>query len=146
MLAPAIHRVGEGFVPMAGGDKIGAAPLNFHVEALKAMGAEVEQTDEGIWARATKLCGTQIRLDFPSVMATESVMLAAVKAEGRTLIDNAATEPEVVELASVLATHGSAYRIRPDRRIIIEGVETLTNAVTHLSGDRIEAFSYLLPA
>jgi UDP-N-acetylglucosamine 1-carboxyvinyltransferase len=144
MLAPSIHRVGEGFVPMAGGDRIGARPLNFHVEALRAMGAEVEQTSEGIWARASKLRGTQIRLDFPSVMATESIMLAAVRAEGRTLIDNAATEPEVVELALFLQRMGARIELRPDRRVIIEGVERLGSASHTLSGDRIEAFSYLV--
>jgi UDP-N-acetylglucosamine 1-carboxyvinyltransferase len=144
MLAPSIHRVGEGFVPMAGGDRIGARPLNFHVEALRSMGAEVEQTDEGIWARATRLHGTQIRLPFPSVMATESVILAAVMAEGRTLLDGAATEPEVIELALFLQRMGARIELRPDRRIIIEGVEKLTNATHTLSGDRIEAFSYLV--
>lgn len=145
MLAPALHVQGEGFVPYAGGDRIGARPLDFHINALAAMGAEVHQTPEGIEARVSgRLQGTQFRLPFPSVMATETILLAAVLAEGRTMIDNAATEPEVVELALFLQRMGARIELRPDRRIIVEGVDKLTNATHTLSGDRIEAFSYLV--
>ncbi len=144
MLAPSIHRNGEGFVPMAGGDRIGARPLNFHVEALRSMGAEVFQDDEGIHAKASSLHGAQVTLDFPSVMATETIILAAVRAEGRTLIENAANEPEVFELCMFLQRMGARIEWRPNRRIIIEGVERLTGAIHTLSGDRIEAFSYLV--
>jgi UDP-N-acetylglucosamine 1-carboxyvinyltransferase len=145
MLAPALHRTGEGFVPLAGGDRIGARPLDFHIEALRAMGATVTQTDEGIEAHiAGRLQGTQFRLPFPSVMATETLLLAAVLAEGRTLIDNAAQEPEVVELALFLQRMGARIELRPDRRIIVEGVDKLSSATHTLSGDRIEAFSYLV--
>ncbi len=144
LLAPTLHRTGEAFVPLVGGDPIGKRPVDFHVNALAAMGAEIEQTEDGIWARATKLQGTHIRLPFPSVMATESILLAAVLAEGRTMLDNAATEPEVVELALFLQRMGARIELRPERRIIIEGVDKLTSATHTLSGDRIEAFSYLV--
>lgn len=143
LLGPTLHRTGEAFVPLAGGDRIGRRPVDFHVEALRAMGAEVTETDEGVEARATKLHGTQIKLPFPSVMATETVLLTAVLAEGRTMLENAATEPEVVELALFLQRMGACIELRPDRRILIEGVEHLTSADHTLSGDRIEAFSYL---
>lgn len=144
LLGPALHRNGEGFVPMVGGDPIGRRPVDFHIEALRSMGAEIEQTDEGIEARATRLCGAQITLPFPSVMATETVLLAAVLAEGRTMLDNAATEPEVIELALFLQRMGARIELLPNRRIIIEGVERLSSASHTLSGDRIEAFSYLI--
>lgn len=145
MLAPALHVMGEGFVPMAGGDEIGARPLNFHTNALAAMGAEITQTAEGIEAHvAGRLRATQFRLPFPSVMATETILLAAVLAEGRTLIDNAAQEPEVIELAIFLQRMGARIELRPDRRIIVEGVDKLHAASHTLSGDRIEAFSYII--
>jgi len=145
LLGPTLHRSGEAFVPMVGGDPIGRRPVDFHVEALRAMGAEIEQTVDGIEARAPeRLRGAQIHLPFPSVMATETVLLAAVLAEGCTLLDNAATEPEVVELALFLQRMGARIELRPDRRMIIEGVESLSSATHTLSGDRIEAFSYLV--
>lgn len=144
LLGPALHRTGEAFIPLAGGDRIGHRPVDFHVNAMKAMGAEVTETDYGIEAKATRLHGAKIRLPFPSVMATETILIAAVLAEGRTLIENAATEPEVVELALFLQRMGARIEMRPDRQIIIEGVEKLTSATHTLAGDRIEAFSYLI--
>ncbi len=144
LLGPTLHRTGEAFVPMVGGDLIGHRPVDFHIDALRLMGAEIEQTDDGIEARATRLYGAQINLPFPSVMATETVLLAAVLAEGRTLLENAATEPEVTELALFLQRMGARIEILPDRRIIIEGVEKLSGASHSLAGDRIEAFSYLV--
>lgn len=144
LLGPALHKTGEAFIPLAGGDRIGRRPVDFHAEAMKAMGAEVTETEYGLEAKATRLRGAQIRLPFPSVMATETILLAAVLAEGRTLLDNAATEPEVVELALFLQRMGARIELRPDRRIIIEGVERLGGATHTLSGDRIEAFSYLV--
>ncbi|MBA3654037.1 MAG: UDP-N-acetylglucosamine 1-carboxyvinyltransferase [Actinobacteria bacterium] len=144
LVGPLLHRVGEAFVPMVGGDRIGTRPVDFHVEALRQLGAEVEQTPEGLEAKAVKLRGARIRLPFPSVMATETILLTAVLAEGRTIIENAAIEPEVIELALFLQRMGAHLELRPDRRFIIEGVETLTGANHRLNGDRIEAFSYLV--
>jgi UDP-N-acetylglucosamine 1-carboxyvinyltransferase len=144
MLGPLLHRAGEAFVPLVGGDPIGRRPVDFHVEALRAFGAEVQIDDDGIRARATRLRGTRITLPYPSVGATETVLLAAVLAEGKTVIRNAATEPEVVELALFLQRMGARISFSPDRRIVVEGVERLTGAATTLGGDRIEAFSYLV--
>ncbi len=143
LLGPALHKTGEAFIPLAGGDKIGRRPVDFHADSLRAMGAEVIETDYGLEAKASRLVGTPIRLPYPSVMATETILLAAVLAEGRTLLDNAATEPEVIELALFLQRMGARIELRPDRRIIIEGVPKLGSATHTLSGDRIEAFSYL---
>ena len=144
MLGPLLHRVGEAFVPMVGGDDIGSRPVDFHVEALTKMGAEITITEDGLEAKAIRLKGAHITLPYPSVGATETVLLTAVLAEGRTVLDGAATEPEVIELALFLQRMGARIEMRPDRRYIIDGVEELIGADHHLKGDRIEAFSYLV--
>ncbi|MGI5202193.1 UDP-N-acetylglucosamine 1-carboxyvinyltransferase [Spirillospora sp. CA-108201] len=144
MLGPLLHQAGEAFVPLVGGDPIGRRPVDFHVEALRAFGAEVSLASDGIHAHATRLVGTRIELPYPSVGATETVLLAAVRAEGKTVIRNAATEPEITELALFLQRMGARISFAPDRRIVVEGVERLSGAQTRLGGDRIEAFSYLV--
>jgi UDP-N-acetylglucosamine 1-carboxyvinyltransferase len=144
MLGPLLHRTGEAFVPLVGGDAIGRRPVDFHVAALKALGAEVSVRADGIMAQASRLRGTRIDLPYPSVGATEAVLLTAVLAEGKTVLRNAATEPEVVELALFLQRMGAHIELSPDRRIVIEGVRALRGASTRLAGDRIEAFSYLV--
>ena len=94
MLGPLLHRAHEAFVPLVGGDRIGRRPVDFHVSALQQMGAEVEVQPHGVTARMKgRLRGTRITLPYPSVGATETVLLGAVLAEGRTVIHNAATEP-----------------------------------------------------
>ncbi|MEU6710867.1 UDP-N-acetylglucosamine 1-carboxyvinyltransferase [Nonomuraea sp. NPDC046802] len=143
MLGPLLHLAGEAFVPLVGGDPIGRRPVNFHVEALRSMGAEVQVGDTGIYAKAKRLNGTRLELPYPSVGATETVLMSAVLAEGKTVLKNAAMEPEVVELALFLQRMGARIELSPDRRIVIEGVERLRGASTWLTGDRIEAFSYL---
>lgn len=145
LLGPLLHRAHEAFVPLVGGDRIGQRPVDFHVTALTQMGAEVELHDNGITARMQgRLRGTRITLPYPSVGATETVILSAVLAEGRTVIHNAATEPEVVELALFLQRMGALIAFRPDRRVVIDGVESLSGAQARLAGDRLEAFSYLV--
>ncbi|MGK5557234.1 UDP-N-acetylglucosamine 1-carboxyvinyltransferase [Actinomadura kijaniata] len=144
MLGPLLHRAGEAFVPLVGGDPIGRRPVDFHVEALRSFGAEVIIAEDGIHARAERLVGTRVELPYPSVGATETVLLAAVLAQGKTVIRNAATEPEIIELALFLQRMGARISFSPDRRIVVEGVERLGGAPTRLGGDRIEAFSYLV--
>jgi UDP-N-acetylglucosamine 1-carboxyvinyltransferase len=144
LLGPLLARNHEAFVPLVGGDRIGQRPVDFHIGALEAMGAEIEVTDQGISARATRLRGAPITLPYPSVGATESVLLTAVLAEGRTVLRNAALEPEVTELALFLQRMGARIGFKPDRRIVIEGVDRLRGARTRLQGDRLEAFSYLV--
>jgi UDP-N-acetylglucosamine 1-carboxyvinyltransferase len=144
MLGPLLHRTGEAFVPLVGGDAIGRRPVDFHVAALEALGAEISVGADGITARASRLRGTRIDLPYPSVGATEAVLLTSVLAEGKTVLRNAATEPEVVELALFLQRMGAHIELSPDRRIVIEGVPALRGASTRLAGDRIEAFSYLV--
>jgi UDP-N-acetylglucosamine 1-carboxyvinyltransferase len=144
LLGPLLHLTGEAFVPKVGGDKIGSRPVDFHVEALRSFGAEVEVNDEGIAARCVRLKGARIDLPYPSVGATESVLLTAVLAKGKTVLTNAATEPEVLELALFLQRMGAQIELRPDRQFIIEGVPRLSGGHTRLAGDRNEAFSYLV--
>ena len=145
LLGPLLHRAHEAFVPLVGGDRIGRRPVDFHVTALQQMGAEVEVQPHGITARISgRLRGTRITLPYPSVGATETVLLCAVLAEGRTVLHNAATEPEVVELALFLQRMGAHIALRPDRRFVIEGVPSLSGAEARLQGDRLEAFSYLV--
>jgi UDP-N-acetylglucosamine 1-carboxyvinyltransferase len=146
MLGPLLYRTGEAFVPLVGGDPIGQRPVDFHVAALAALGAEIEHGPAGITARVPggRLRGTRITLPYPSVGATETVLLSAVLAEGTTVLRNAATEPEVVELALFLQRMGAHIELSPERRIVIEGVDQLRPASTRLAGDRLEAFSYLV--
>ena len=144
LLGPLLHRAGEAFVPKVGGDRIGSRPVDFHVAALRAFGADVEVSDDGIFAKATRLTGARIHLPYPSVGATESVLLTATLAKGKTVLTNAATEPEVVDLALFLQRMGARIEFWPDRRVVIEGVPAVHGARARLAGDRNEAFSYLV--
>src|SRR5689334_23702403 len=98
MLGPLLHRTGEAFVPLVGGDPIGRRPVDFHVAALRALGAEVEAGPDGITAQASRLHGARIDLPYPSVGATETVLLSAVRGEGKTVQGNGAAEPGAVGL------------------------------------------------
>src|SRR3954454_11127236 len=144
LLGPLLHRTGEAFVPLVGGDPIGRRPVDLHIEALTALGAEIEVTDEGLHAKAAALRGAKIELPYPSVGATETVLLTAVLAEGRTVLRNAATEPEVIELALFLQRMGARIEQSPGRKFTIDGVPSLRGAGTTLAGDRNEAFSYMV--
>jgi UDP-N-acetylglucosamine 1-carboxyvinyltransferase len=144
LVGPLLHRIGEAFVPLVGGDRIGTRPVDYHTTALEQLGAEVTVTEDGLEAKAVQLRGAHIRLPFPSVGATETVLLTAATAEGRTILENAAIEPEVVELALYLQRMGARIELQPDRCFVIEGVPRLSGARQRIGGDRIEAFSYLV--
>lgn len=142
-LAPLLHRTGEAVVPLVGGDAIGARPVNFHVQALERMGAEIEEIPEGYRARVKKrLRGALIELPYPSVGATETAILSGVLAEGRTTIRNAAGEPEVKELVMMLQKMGAMIQINAGRSIEIIGVERLHGTTVSVMPDRNEAVSY----
>jgi UDP-N-acetylglucosamine 1-carboxyvinyltransferase len=117
LLGPLLHLTGEAFVPRVGGDQLGGRPVDFHVEALRSLGAEVEVTEDGISARCRRLRGAIIELPYPSVGATESALLSAALAEGKSVIRGAAMEPEVLELALFLQRMGARIELSPDRRI-----------------------------
>lgn len=143
LLAPLLHRMGEAIVPSMGGDKIGARPVDFHVEALRRLGAEVTETADGFRARVNgRLQGARIDLPYPSVGATETAILGGVLAEGRTVIRNAAGEPEIKELIMMLQTMGAMIQINAGRSIEIIGVERLHGTSIRVLPDRIEAASY----
>ena len=137
-----LHRFGEARVPVVGGDGIGLRPVDFHRDALVAMGAEVQIDSEGISARGS-LSGADITLRYPSVGATETVLLAAVLAQGRTILHNAAVEPEVEELVLFLQRMGAIIDRADGRRYVIDGVTSLQPSQQRTAGDRVEAFSYL---
>lgn len=142
-IAPLLHRAGEAFVPLVGGDRIGPRPVDFHVDALEKMGAVIEETPEGYHATAPKgLKGALIELPYPSVGATETVLLAGVLANGRTMIRNAAGEPEIKELIMMLQNMGAIIQINANRSIEIMGVEKLHGTQARVMPDRIEAASY----
>lgn len=146
MLGPMLHRTGTASVPMPGGDKIGQRPVNYHVDALEKMGAHVEFKDGYFTCRADTLAGTHVTLPFPSVGATENTMMAATLAKGTTIIDNAAVEPEIVELMKYLQKMGAIITLETNRRIIIEGVPRLHGAEQRILPDRIEAASFACAA
>jgi UDP-N-acetylglucosamine 1-carboxyvinyltransferase len=130
LLGPLLHRTGEAFVPLVGGDPIGRRPVDFHIAALTDLGAEITETSDGIVAKAKQLRGAKIELPYPSVGATETVLLTAALAEGRTVLRNAATEPEVIELALFLQRMGARIELSPGRKFTIDGVEHLRGAET----------------
>ncbi|MEX0748837.1 MAG: UDP-N-acetylglucosamine 1-carboxyvinyltransferase [Candidatus Saccharimonadales bacterium] len=145
-LSPLLHRLGEAEVPVVDGDHIGPRPVNFHIQALEQMGAQISADATGYHARASRLQGTTIRLPYPSVGATENILLAAVLAEGRTSIYNAATEPEILDLIKLLQQMGAIIEFRANRVIIIDGVERLHGASYRVMPDRLEAASYAAAA
>jgi UDP-N-acetylglucosamine 1-carboxyvinyltransferase len=142
-IAPLLHRAGEAFVPMVGGDKIGARPVNFHIDALQKMGAAIEETPDGYHAKVNgRLKGALIDLPYPSVGATETAILAGVLADGRTVVRNAAGEPEIKELVMMLQKMGAIIQISAGRSIEIIGVPKLHACEARVMPDRIEAASY----
>ncbi|EKD32890.1 MAG: hypothetical protein ACD_76C00122G0006 [uncultured bacterium] len=142
-IAPLLHRTGEAFVPMVGGDKIGPRPVNWHLEVLRKMGAQIDETEEGFRASVKeKLNGALIELPYPSVGATETTVLAGVLAKGRTVIENAAVEPEIFELIKMLQKMGAIVEVGAGRHIEIIGVEKLSGCHTRVIPDALEAASY----
>jgi UDP-N-acetylglucosamine 1-carboxyvinyltransferase len=142
-LAPLLHRAGEAFVPLVGGDAIGPRPVNFHLETLKKMGVQIDETSEGYKALVKKrLRGALIELPYPSVGATETAILAGVLADGRTTIRNAADEPEVRALIMMLQDMGAIIQVNAGRSIEIIGVARLYGTHMRVMPDRIEAASY----
>jgi UDP-N-acetylglucosamine 1-carboxyvinyltransferase len=140
---PLLHRLGEAFIPDLGGCRIGDRPIDFHLDALRAMGAVVDKSYEGIHLTAPDgLHGAMIELPYPSVGATEQVLLSAVRATGVTELKNAAIEPEIMDLIAVLQKMGAIIQVEPNRVIFIEGVETLHGYTHRAIPDRNEAASW----
>lgn len=146
-LGPLLARLGEASVAMPGGCAIGARPVDLHLSALEKMGAEFTLDGGYIKGRCKKLKGAHIQFDFPTVGGTENIMMAAALAEGETVLENAAREPEIVDLANFLNSCGAKIEGAGNSQIKIQGVANLIqNSPYRIMPDRIEAGTYLIAA
>lgn len=144
---PLLHRLGEASIPDLGGCRIGGRPINYHLDVLRRFGAVVEKDSRGIALRAPqRLQGTKLELPYPSVGATEQVLMTAVRAEGVTELRNAAIEPEIMDLIAVLQKMGAIISVDTDRVIRVEGVDRLGGFSHRALPDRIEAASWACAA
>ena len=146
VLGPLLSRFGRADVSLPGGCAIGARPVNLHVAGLQAMGAEIAIDNGYIRARAERLHGARLILDTVTVTGTENLMMAAVLAKGETLIENAAREPEVVDLADFLCLMGAQIEGAGTDSISIQGVDSLQGTSYSVMPDRIESGTYLVAA
>ena len=144
VLGPLLGRYGRADVSLPGGCAIGARPVNLHVAGLRAMGAEIGIENGNICARAARLRGARIVLDTVTVTGTENLMMAAVLARGESTIENAAREPEVVDLADFLVRLGAVIEGAGTNKIRVQGVESLGGAHHTVLPDRIESGTYLV--
>ena len=146
VLGPLIARFGEASVSLPGGCAIGARPVNLHLDGLKAMGADVEINEGYICAKAKKLKGAHFSFSPVSVTGTANLMMAGVMAEGQTILENAATEPEVINLGEFLLKMGAKIKGLGTRKIMIDGVNKLCSTEHKIIPDRIETGTFLVAA
>ena len=146
VLGPMLARAGEARVSLPGGCAIGSRPVDLHIKGLQAMGAEITIEHGYILARATRLQGARIFMDTVTVTGTENLMMAAALADGTTILENAAREPEVVDLAECLIAMGADIQGHGSDTIIIRGCAKLHGAEYHIMPDRIESGTYLVAA
>ena len=146
VLGPLLARCGEAKVSLPGGCAIGARPVDQHIKGLQAMGAEIHVENGYVHAKASRLKGARIVTDMVTVTGTENLMMAAVLADGETIIENAAREPEVVDLANCLMAMGARISGAGTDSIRIQGVERLHGATHSIMPDRIETGTYLCAA
>ena len=143
LCGPLLHRLGHAFIPELGGCNIGGRPIDMHLEALRRFGAIVDKAPEGLHLSAPDgLHGIKYRLEYPSVGATEQVLLAAVRAKGVTELANAAVEPEIIDLICALQKMGAIIKVHTNRVIEIEGVPRLGGFIHRPIPDRIETASW----
>ncbi len=147
VMGPLLARLGRTEISMPGGCAIGKRPIDLHLKGFRALGAEIVENTSTIGATAPNgLVGDLVYLDFPSVGATQNLMMAATHAEGETLIENAAKEPEIVDLANFLNKMGADVRGAGTSSIRIKGVKQLGGAVHQIIPDRVEASTYMVAA
>jgi len=146
LLGPLLARCGRAKISLPGGCAIGARPINLHLKALVAMGADIFLDHGYINARANRLHGTQVFFDIPTVTGTENIMTAAVTAKGRTILKNAANEPEVQDLANMLRSMGADIEGDGTDTIVIQGVDHLRPCRHEIIPDRIEAGTFMIGA
>lgn len=143
VLGPLLARLGQARVALPGGDDFGSRPIDMHLRGLEQLGATFDLQHGYVEGRADGLLGTRVMLDFPSVGATENIMMAAVLAKGETVIENAAREPEIADLATFLNRMGAEVSGAGSSTIRIEGVDELRSVDHEVVPDRIEAATYL---
>ena len=146
VLGPLLAKYGKARIALPGGCAIGTRPVNFHLDALKQLGAKIILKNGYIEASANKLYGSKIRFDGVTVTGTENLMMAATLAEGRTTLTNVAKEPEIIDLAEMLNSMGAKISGAGSDEIIIDGVENLHGSEYFIPADRIEAGTYLAAA
>jgi UDP-N-acetylglucosamine 1-carboxyvinyltransferase len=146
VLGPLLARFGEAEVSLPGGCAIGSRPVNLHIQGLKAMGAEIEIEDGYIKARANRLKGTRFFFDLVSVTGTENLMMAATLANGTTVLENAAREPEIIDLAACLTAMGAKIAGAGTDTITVEGVRQLHGGSHTIIPDRIETGTFMVAA
>ncbi len=142
LAGPLLLRTGKAEIPVPGGCKIGSRPVNFHIDSLEKLGCNVSIRDDYFVLQADGLKGNNIHLQYPSVGATENIIIASTLAKGRTIITNAAVEPEILDLIKFLQKMGAIIEISTDRKITIEGVEKLEGAEHYVIPDRNQAASF----
>lgn len=143
VLGPLLARFGEARVSLPGGCAIGQRPVDQHIKGLRAMGASIELEHGFVVAKAKRLKGASIRTDMVTVTGTENLLMAATLAEGETILENAAQEPEIVDLAELLIKMGARISGHGTERIVIQGVEKLHGATHSIVPDRIETGTFL---
>lgn len=146
VLGPLLTRYGQADVSLPGGCAIGARPVDLHVKGLRALGADIEIQDGYIRARADRLRGGHVFFDSVSVTGTENLLMAAVLADGETVLENAAREPEVTDLANFLISMGAQIEGAGSNRIVVQGVDELQGTSYRVLPDRIEAGTFLVAA
>jgi UDP-N-acetylglucosamine 1-carboxyvinyltransferase len=146
VLGPLLARTGEARVALPGGDAIGSRPLDLHIEGLSRLGATIDIEHGYLVAKADRLTGADVWLDFPSVGATENILMAAVLADGRTTIDNVAREPEIVDLCEMLVAMGARVDGIGSSTLVVDGVDALRPTEHAVVPDRIVAGTYAFAA
>lgn len=146
VLGPILARLGQARIPLPGGCAIGSRPVDLHLKGLRSLGAKVTIEHGYVEATADRLVGAPVYLDYPSVGATETIMMAACLAEGTTVIDNCAQEPEIVDLANFLIGCGARVEGAGTDQITVEGLPRLGGTDHACIGDRIEAGTYMVAA
>ena len=143
VLGPLLARLGRARVAMPGGDDFGSRPIDMHLQGLEQLGATFSHEHGDITGKADRLVGAEVLLEFPSVGATENLMMAAVLARGTTIIENAAREPEITDLANFLSQMGATIDGLGTSRLTVEGVEVLRPTTYTVIPDRVEAATFL---
>ena len=146
VLGPLLSKYGKARIALPGGCAIGSRPVNFHLDALKQMGASITLRNGYIEANASKLKGANIKFEGVTVTGTENLMMAATLAEGQTILTNVAKEPEIADLADMLNSMGAKISGAGTDKIVIDGVDELKGTIFDIPADRIEAGTYLVAA